>query len=296
MVINLRKYHPAMIIFLLLLLMVLSLSALTLWESKQRIAGPGAEYESFSPYGEFLSWGEVDKLFPRYAEATVIDLDTGCKFRVQRRGGTYHADVQPLTAGDTAVMKLVYSGKWSWQRRAVIVQLAGGRRIAASMNGMPHGLGSIPDNKFNGHSCIHFRDSKTHCSREVNMAHQIMVWKAANIVDQQVLALNSQQTIEMFLAAVDQGDLSIASKAVDKDAKDATLLLDGVTDIDSLKLFKIRKVNLDSYAVCVGVIYKDSPQLYEKNLTLKLSHRKNHGWIIDPQTLLPLLDRVSSCC
>lgn len=296
MVINIRKYHPATIIFFLLLLMVFSLSAITLLESKQRIAGPGAEYETFSPYGEFLSWGEVDKLFPRYAEATVIDFDTGCKFRVQRKGGTYHADVQPLTAEDTAVMKLIYSGKWSWQRRAVIVQLDSGRRIAASMNGMPHGLGSIPDNKFNGHSCIHFRDSKTHCSREVNMAHQIMVWKAANIVDQQLLALNPQKTIEMFLAAVDQGDLSMASKAVDKDSKDATSLLDGVADIDSLKLFKVGKVDRDSYSVCVGVIYKDSPQLYEKNLTLKLSHRKNHGWIIDPQTLLPLLDRVSSCC
>ncbi|MEW5954616.1 MAG: hypothetical protein AB1815_12995 [Bacillota bacterium] len=296
MVININKYHPALAVLTLLILMVVSLSLLTFFEHSKEPPEPLADPDTFSPYGEFLTWTEVDKLFPRYAEATVIDFDTGSKFRVQRKGGTYHADVQPLTAEDTAVMKLIYSGKWSWQRRAVIVQLDSGRRIAASINGMPHGLGSIPDNNFSGHSCIHFRDSKTHCSREVNMAHQIMVWKAANQVDQQVLALTPQKTVEMFLAAVDQGDTSIASKVVDKDSEAAAELLQGLMDIESVKLHRIGKMEQGSLAVCIGVIYKNSREIHEKNLTLQLSQRKNQGWLIDPQTMLPLLDSVSTCC
>ena len=102
--------------------------------------------------GEFLAWEETRHYFNKYSSATVMDLDTGLQFNVQRRGGTYHADVQPLTAEDTATMKAIYNGKWSWKRRAVIVELENGRKIAASMNGMPHGQGAIAGNKFNGHS------------------------------------------------------------------------------------------------------------------------------------------------
>ena len=51
-------------------------------------------------------------------------------------------------------MKEIY-GEWSWERRAIIV-VVGGRRIAASMAGMPHGAGLIKDNDFPGHFCVHF--------------------------------------------------------------------------------------------------------------------------------------------
>ncbi len=40
--------------------------------------------DSSSPYGEFLSWEEVNKIFPKYSKATVIGFETGLKFRVQK--------------------------------------------------------------------------------------------------------------------------------------------------------------------------------------------------------------------
>ena len=105
-------------------------------------------------FGVLMPWDEVKVYFAMYCRAEIIDLETGKSFRVQRRGGRYHADCQPLTRHDTQVMKGIY-GQWSWDRRAVIV-VVGGRRIAASMAGMPHGAGAIKDNDFNGHFCVHF--------------------------------------------------------------------------------------------------------------------------------------------
>ncbi|KNZ71164.1 peptidoglycan-binding lysin domain-containing protein [Thermincola ferriacetica] len=135
--------------------------------------------------GELIPWSEVNNLFPRGAKATVIDVDTGLTFKVRRLQGTYHADSEPLTAEDTAVLKRLYGGRWSWTRRAVVV-LVNGKYIAGSINGMPHAEDSIPDNNFPGHICIHFKDSKTHGSSytksgrpTVDQDHQAMVRKAA---------------------------------------------------------------------------------------------------------------------
>jgi hypothetical protein len=97
---------------------------------------------------------------------------------VQRRGGSKHADCQPLTAEDTAVMRKIYGGQWSWARRAIVVSLDG-KHMAASMNGMPHGAGAIKNNDFDGHFCIHFLNSRTHESNKLDSAHQAMVKKAA---------------------------------------------------------------------------------------------------------------------
>ncbi len=128
-------------------------------------------------YGELIPWEEARNLFPRMGYATVIDFNTRLSFRVQRRAGSDHADVQPLTREDTAVMKKIFRGVWSWNRRAIIVD-TGTRRIAASMNGQPHGAGAIPDNNFPGHFCIHFYQSTTH-SHNLDPDHIRMVLRAA---------------------------------------------------------------------------------------------------------------------
>lgn len=128
------------------------------------------------PAGELVHWDEVERIFTRLA--TVIDVKTGLAFRVQRRGGHNHADAEPLTPEDTAVMLMIYGGRWSWDRKAVVV-LVGGRAIAASMNGMPHGGQSVTDNQFDGHFCIHFYGSRTHGTEQVDPEHQAMVMVAA---------------------------------------------------------------------------------------------------------------------
>lgn len=124
-------------------------------------------------------WTVVDKAFPRKANAIVKDIDTGITFAIHRYGGTNHADVEPITAADTAKMLKAYGGQWSWSRRAVLVSV-NGRVFAGSMNGMPHGGQDYYDNNFDGQFCIHFLNSRTHGTNRVDAAHQAAIHKAAN--------------------------------------------------------------------------------------------------------------------
>lgn len=122
-------------------------------------------------------WTVVDEAYPRKTKATVTDIATGITFQAYRYGGTNHADVEPVTAADTAKLKEIYGGAWSWSRRAVIVN-ANGRVFAASMNGMPHGGQDIYNNNFDGQFCIHFLNSRTHGTNRVDEAHQAAIRKA----------------------------------------------------------------------------------------------------------------------
>ena len=124
-------------------------------------------------------WSVADAAFPRKTKATVTDIDTGITFQVYRYGGTNHADVEPVTAADTAKMKQAYGGQWSWSRRAIMVSM-NGRVFAASMNGMPHGGQDIYNNNFDGQFCIHFLNSRTHATNRVDEAHQAAIRRAAN--------------------------------------------------------------------------------------------------------------------
>lgn len=112
--------------------------------------------------------------------ATVTDVRTGLAFQIKRRGGTNHADSEPRTAADTAIMNRAYNGSWSWTPRPVIVSI-NGRDMAASMNGMPHGGQLIRDNNFSGHFCIHFKNSRTHNTNSISSRHQAAVKEAAGI-------------------------------------------------------------------------------------------------------------------
>lgn len=127
---------------------------------------------------EMLHWDSVNRIFKVGSIATVIDVRTGLAFCVRRRGGSLHADVEPHTKEDTAIMKRICGGSWTWDRRPIIVQI-GGRRIAASMNGMPHGGQSLGNNDFKGHFCLHFAGSKLHNSRKSCPLHQKCVREAA---------------------------------------------------------------------------------------------------------------------
>ncbi|MCL4439546.1 MAG: glycosyl hydrolase, partial [Firmicutes bacterium] len=88
------------------------------------------------------------------------------------------ADNEPLTTADTAVMKEIFGGEWSWDRRAVLVYVDG-QVIAGSMAGMPHSIKTIYDNDFPGHFDLHFLNSRTHFDNSIDPEHQKMVQKAA---------------------------------------------------------------------------------------------------------------------
>jgi hypothetical protein len=159
----------------------------------------GAEDRSYY----MVPWfGSAERIFQIGNTATILDISTGLSFKVKRTYGYNHADCEALTDDDTAIMKRVFGGSWSWERRAVIVSV-NGRRIAASMAGMPHAgldyapggtyvsgrsgsfgsgtnLDAVKGNNMNGHFDIHFYGSRTHGTNRVDAEHQSMVQKAAD--------------------------------------------------------------------------------------------------------------------
>ena len=123
---------------------------------------------------------DIQTIFARGVTATVTDIATGISWREIRKGGTNHADCQPLTAQDTANMKKACGGKWSWDRRAVVVTI-NGEHYAASINCMPHGTGSVTGNNFGGHHCIHFINSRTSGTNKLDADHQAAIKKALSL-------------------------------------------------------------------------------------------------------------------
>lgn len=154
-----------------------------------------------SHYGIMVPWKDAGNVVPRKSYFSVLDLETGIEFRVQRRAGSSHADVQPVTKEDTALMKQIYEGKWSWNRKAILVK-KDGHTLAASMHGMPHGGDGIPDNDFSGHFCVHFQDSTTHRSEKVDFTHQLMIHKAAGLLEEKLAAASPQEIVDTFLIAL----------------------------------------------------------------------------------------------
>ena len=120
--------------------------------------------------------------------AIVTDIKTGISFEVKRWSGGDHADVEPLTAADTAAMCRIYgvskaqdiNDKNLYQRHPVLVTLSG-HSYAASMYGVPHNYpdgDTIPNNNFNGQFCIHFVNSRIHKTNKVDKDHQAAIMYA----------------------------------------------------------------------------------------------------------------------
>lgn len=156
-------------------------------------------------YGELTDWAEASRLLPRKSTFAITDAETGLTFRVQRRAGSDHADVQPLTKEDTRIMRQIYGEGWSWRRKAIFVT-AGGKRLAASMNGMPHGGDGIPGNDFSGHFCVHFLNSSTHRSETPDLIHQLMVHKAAGTLRAHLDDSSPFTLADQLIVAMDHRD------------------------------------------------------------------------------------------
>ncbi|MBK5446160.1 MULTISPECIES: hypothetical protein [unclassified Peribacillus] len=153
---------------------------------------------------EMLPWEIVNNIIPNKTNFTIIDIETGLSFKVQRRAGSHHADVQPLTKEDTQIMKKIYNNKWSWNRRAIIV-LINNQMIAASMHGMPHGAGAL-QNGFSGHFCVHFSGSITHRLKNEDLSHKLMVLKAAGKLDDYIETVSPYELIRIFTISINQGN------------------------------------------------------------------------------------------
>jgi len=152
----------------------------------------------------------AQKIFSVGKRALVIDVATGKTFTIQRTFGHLHADVEPLTKEDTAVMMSIW-GKYSWDRRAVVV-IIDDYILAASMHFYPHAgvdsapalatvsnrsggygkgqnLDAIKGNNVNGHVCMHFLNSTNHGRSTPDKDHQNAVKKAAKYIDNNYASL-----------------------------------------------------------------------------------------------------------
>lgn len=80
---------------------------------------------------------------------------TGVSFNVKIYSLGRHADAEPKTLKDTQLMNAAF-GPASWNTRPVYVKLPSGTWTLGTMHNYPHLSGSISDNGFGGHLCIHF--------------------------------------------------------------------------------------------------------------------------------------------
>ena len=127
-----------------------------------------------------LDWFKTGKnVLKKGAYGYLYDIATGITLRIKRMGGTNHADVEPATASDTAKLKKIAGGKFSWNSHAVILY-AGGKYVACGINTMPHGDQTITNNNYNGQFCLHMVNSTTHGTTTVNVNHQASINKAYN--------------------------------------------------------------------------------------------------------------------
>ncbi len=286
-----RKIIGAGIIVLLCLTVIIRLLS-KVYQQEQ----PGRETQVTKPeYGEPLPWEEVQALFPRYAAAVVEDMETGKRFEVTRRGGIYHADVQPLTIQDTRTMQEIYAGGWSWKRRAVIVEI-GSVRLAASMNGMPHGSGRIRENDFQGHFCLHFLQCKVHASKKVDPAHQMMVWKAAGQPLRPYLEAGPREVLELVFTALNQGDGGLALLGVEPENNE-DLWLAAYSLLGQLPEIEIKRISVDedleqqiAYQLQINILYPGEKAKVNKDGVLILRQDPvTQRWLIAGSGLRALL-------
>ena len=115
---------------------------------------------------QLLHWfNDVKNAISNGSKLTVYDPATGLQWtlRVMSRGR--HCDAEPLTADDTATMIQAFGGKTAWVAKPVYVKLPDGRWTLATSHDMPHLSGSIKDNNFDGHLCVHFLRDMDECQK-----------------------------------------------------------------------------------------------------------------------------------
>lgn len=117
---------------------------------------------------------------------TLTDLKTGKSFNVYVQSTGQHADVEPATANDTAIMCSIYgvskADDISYVRRAMIATV-GNYQFACSMYGEAHGSEVIgSENNYDGQFCVHFRQSKTSDTKLVREENQTPIDQAVTYV------------------------------------------------------------------------------------------------------------------
>ncbi len=118
-------------------------------ELNARISAPGSV--------QLLHWfNDVKPSISNGQHLLVYDPSSGLSWTLRVLSRGRHCDAEPLTAQDTRTMVAAFGGVNTWNQKAVYVRLPDGRWSLASTHDMPHQSGSIKNNNFNGHLCVHF--------------------------------------------------------------------------------------------------------------------------------------------
>lgn len=116
---------------------------------------------------QLLHWfDDVKPTLKNGQNLIAYDPDTGISWtlRIMSRGN--HADVEPLTAADTAAMFQAFGNKESWGPKVVYIKLPDGRWSIASTHNVAHGSQTISDNNFDGQNCVHFLRDMDECKQK----------------------------------------------------------------------------------------------------------------------------------
>lgn len=143
--------------------------------SAGRIGGPS------SGSVKLLRWyDEVKPALGGGPAVRVYHPASGVSFNLKIYSLGRHADAEPKTLKDTQLMNGAF-GAASWNTRPVYVQLPSGVWTLGTMHNYPHLSGSIADNGFGGHLCVHFlRDLEETKKLDPNygMQNQLAIRKA----------------------------------------------------------------------------------------------------------------------
>ncbi len=152
--------------------------------------GSGNSDLSFAIYPvEKIDWftGGIQQMIPRGSNFKIYDIKTGMVWWAHRWAGGYHADIETLTAADTAKLCKMFGVSDAsqindvdhWRRRPSLVTI-GTRTFACSLYGVPHNPAgdTIPDNKMTGQICLHFTNSKGHETGVVSTSHTAAIKEA----------------------------------------------------------------------------------------------------------------------
>ena len=120
---------------------------------------------------------------------TIFDPATDLQWTLRLYSLGHHADSEPLTATDTAIMYKAFGYTNTWTPKPVYVQLPSGTWSLATMHNVPHLKGSITDNNFDGHLCVHFLRTMEECTAndpDFGVTNQNAIrrkWKAMTGID-----------------------------------------------------------------------------------------------------------------
>lgn len=123
--------------------------------------------------------------------ATLTDIATGLTFTIYVQSTNQnHADVEPLTAADTATMCRIYgvssASDIPWNRRAMVLTV-GGYQFVCSIYGEGHGADNKPNNNYQGQFCVHFKDSNINAgdggSVSTSENHQAVIKNAVTTLE-----------------------------------------------------------------------------------------------------------------